>query len=142
MTRATGAANQVARQLWEREQVTQGSANVAAVVNRVCSYLRMGITRWIGAEGYRVLLERSLSDARTAFPLLNDLDCRDEQGISAAVFDKYDPAEIEQAFVSLVGLMVDRLGRVVGEEMAGRLVEQSWSGRAGRTSDTRSEGVG
>jgi hypothetical protein len=39
-------------------------------------------------------------------------------------------AEVREGIVALVALLIDLLSRVIGEEMAPRLVEQAWAGSA------------
>ncbi|MEO8199132.1 MAG: hypothetical protein ABI679_01300 [Gemmatimonadota bacterium] len=143
MIRPTSAATVVAQQLWDREQVDHASPEaVAAVVERVSGYLRIGISRWIGADGYRILMERALAEAEVNHPFLASLHSLGTHSNGTAdVVRRKGAAEVEQGFVTLVGLMVDRLGRVVGDEMAGRLVEQSWSDMSRRRRDIKSEGI-
>lgn len=144
MIHPTAAATLVAQNLWEREQIDHGSPEaVASLVERVSGYLKVGISRWIGAEGYRILLDRALLETRMRHPVLAELRCNGDNDVGTIEAARvYGTPQVEEAFVALVGLMVDRLGRVLGDEMARRLVEQSWSGAPSQSRDIRSEGVG
>lgn len=144
MIRPTAAPSAIAQRLWEREGVHHASPEAtAAVVERVCADLRTGISRWIGGAGYGVLLERALTEARKSHPVLVGLSClgdHDEATVSAARAHGRD--KVQLGFIALVDAMIERLGRVVGNEMAVRLVEQAWAGLPGRSNDVMSEGVG
>jgi hypothetical protein len=111
---------------------------VAAGVERTCIQLRAGLGRWIGAMGYRALLDRALTQARAEHPALAGLSCHggDEEVITAAV-ETHGAAEVAAGMVALVAGLVELLGRIIGEEMALRLVEQTGV-QIGRESETPS----
>ncbi len=144
MIRPTAAPSAIAQRLWEREGVHHASPEAtAALVERVCVDLRMGISRWIGSAGYGVLLEGALVDVRKSHPVLIGLSCLgDHAEASIAAVRVSGPERMQQGFVALVDAMIERLGRVVGTEMAVRLVEHAWAGPPGRSNDVLSEGVG
>lgn len=127
MTQTPAAATKVARILWERAAgETDSPEEVEAAVERTSVQLRAGLGRWIGAMGYRALLDRALVLARTEHPALGNLSCYggDEQMITAAV-RTYGAAEVAAGMVAMVAALVELLGRIIGEEMALRLVEQT-----------------
>jgi len=127
MTQKPAAATKVARLLWERAVGdTESPEEVAAAVERTCIQLRAGLGRWIGAMGYRALLDRALLLARAEHPALGGLSCHggDEEMITAAV-RTHGAAEVAAGMVALVAGLVELLGRIIGEEMALRLVEQT-----------------
>jgi hypothetical protein len=103
---------------------------VAAAAERLCTQLRAGLGRWVGADGYRALLHRALGLARAEYSPLTGLSCQggDEPEIAAAV-RAHGPADVTASIVGLVATLIDLLGRIVGEEMAVQLVEQT--GRPG-----------
>jgi hypothetical protein len=127
MAQRSAAATEVARLLWTGAAGdTKSPDEVAAAVERTCIQLRAGLGRWIGAMGYRTLLDRALVLARAEHPALGSLSCYggDEEMITAAV-RAHGAAEVAAGMVALVAGLVELLGRIIGEEMAVRLVEQT-----------------
>jgi hypothetical protein len=127
MTQGSAAATKVARLVWARAVGdTDSPEGIAAAAERTCIQLRAGLGRWIGAMGYRALLDRALLLARAEHPALGSLSCYggDEEMITAAV-RAHGAAELAAGMVALVAGLVELLGRIIGEEMAMRLVEQT-----------------
>jgi len=102
--------------------------NMAAAVEQGCARLRAGLSRWVGSEGYRALLDRALEDVRAGHPAIAGLECGagDLQGVAAAV-GVHGSAEVREGIIALVALLIDLLGRLIGEGMAMGLVEQAWA---------------
>jgi hypothetical protein len=127
MTPAPVAATDAARRLWARAAGDgSGSEEVAAAADRLCSQLRAGLGRWIGADGYRALLERSLGLARAEHPALGGVSCLGGDGaMTMAAVRAHGAGEVAAGLMALVAALIDLLGRIVGEEMAVRLVEQA-----------------
>jgi hypothetical protein len=127
MTPSPAAATDVAWRLWARA-ARDGSApeEVAAAAERMCTQLRGGLGLWIGAEGYRALFDRALGQARAEHPVLGGLSCGggDESLITSAV-RAHGAGEVAAGFVALVAALIELLGRIIGVEMALRLVEQT-----------------
>ena len=127
MTQNPSPATEVARRLWAR--ATDGSDSpeeVVAAAERMCIQLRAGLGRWIGAMGYRALLDRALVLARAEHAALGSLSCYggDEAMLTAAV-RTYGATEVAAGMVALVSRLAELLGRIIGDEMALRLVEQT-----------------
>lgn len=143
MTQASAVAAETARQLWAHEGLEAGAPEeMAAAAERGCARLRAGLTRWIGSDGYRALVDRALEQARAGHPSLAGLQCQagDVQGVAAAV-GAHGAAEVREGILALVGRLIDLLSRVIGEEMAVRLVEQAWAGSARPTASAATDGV-
>ena len=103
------ASTEAASRLWAGETLATASPEAVVVaIEHVSVRLRLGLGRWIRFEGYGVLLERVLEDARTEDPA---------EEVTAKI----------RTFVLVVALLTDRLSQVVGEDMAMRLVEQAWT---------------
>jgi hypothetical protein len=135
------ASTEAARRLWAGENVEMAPPDaVVAVIEQVSSRLRLGLGRWIGFEGYGVLLERVLEEAVAEYPALCGLRClpSGEKKVAGKVPAHEVPAVI-RGFVSVVALLIQRLSQVIGEDMAMRLVEQAWTARPsdGSTDETR-----
>ncbi len=143
MTQVSAAATEAARQLWAHEGLDVGAPEeLAAAVERGCARLEAGLSRWIGSDGYRSLVDRALEQARAGHPALAGLQCPagDVQGV-AAVVGAHDAAKVREGVLALVALLIDLLSRLIGEEMAMRLVEEAWVGSARPAASTVTEGV-
>jgi hypothetical protein len=143
MTQASAAATEAARQLWARERLDASAPEeMAAATEQGCARLRAGLTRWIGSDGYHALVDRALEQARMGHPALAGLQCQagDLQGV-AAVVGVHGAAKVREGILALVALLIDLLSRVIGEEMAVRLVEQAWAGSARPTASAATEGM-
>jgi hypothetical protein len=130
MMQVSAAAAEAARQLWGQQGLDAGGPEeMAAAAEQGCARLRAGLTRWIGSDGYRALADRALQQARAGHPVLAGLQCQagDVQGVAAAV-GVHGAAEVREGIIALVALLIDLLSRLIGEEMAMRLVEQAWTG--------------
>lgn len=127
----TTGARRAARRHWA--WVASGAStptDVAVAVDRTVVQLRAGLSRWIGLPGYLTLMDRALRATITDHPALRNLsfDGGDEKATMLAV-SQYGAAEVEAATVELVATVIELLGRLIGDEMALRLVEH-WGDRA------------
>jgi hypothetical protein len=132
----------VARRLWARTAADASTpGEVAAAAERLCTQLRSGLGRWIGADGYRVLLDRALALVRPAHPALGGLSCLGEDNpTTATAAQAYGAREVAAGIVALVAALIELLGRIIGDEMAARLVEQTGVASPRRTVSTPSQG--
>ncbi len=88
--------------------------------------LRVGLGRWIGAEGYRVLLGRALIVARAEHPALGGLSCLGgDQPATTAAVQAHGAGAVSAGLGTLVAVLIDLLGNIIGEDMAVHLVEQA-----------------
>jgi hypothetical protein len=107
MASRSAAATDAARRVWTRAAGdSRGPEALTAAAEQLRSQLSTGLGRWIGAQGYRALLERAGELARTE---------RSALGAEEAAVGQ----------VALLAALIELLGRIIGEEMAVRLVEQS-----------------
>lgn len=127
MTQTSAAATEVAQRLWQRAVGNSSTPeDVTVAATHLCTGLRVGLTRWVGAMGYRALIDRALLLARAEHPALGSLLCHGEDGpVTPAAVRAYSAAEVATGMVALVAALVELLGRILGEGMAVRLVEQS-----------------
>jgi hypothetical protein len=126
MTKRSAAATEVARHLWQRA-VGDSSApeEVAVAATRMCTELRAGLSRWVGAMGYHALIDRALLLARAEHPALSSLSCHGgDEPVTTTAVRAHSADEVATGMVALVAALVELLGRIIGEEMAVRLVEQ------------------
>ena len=126
MTQRSAAATEVARRLWQRAVDDSGAPeDVAVAATHMCTELRTGLTRWVGAMGYRALIDRALLLARAEHPALGSLSCHGgDEPVTTAAVRAHSADEVATGMVALVAALVELLGRIIGEEMAVRLVEQ------------------
>ena len=115
------------RRLWALESVNADGGPPAAA--RICSRVGDGLARWIGRDGYRALFRRARDEELPTHPALAALDCdgTEAERLAAAVATHGADA-VSAAVLALVTAVIVLLGRVVGEEMAIQLVEQSVTG--------------
>ena len=120
-------AADAARRLWagvagdisRPEQVAAGAA-------RLFTRLRAGLGRWIGAEGYCALLDRAIALVRAEHPALDGLSCqREGEPVTLETVRAHGSSQVAAGIVALLAAFIDLLGRIVGEEIAVRLVEQT-----------------
>ena len=121
------AATEVARRHWARAAGdTNTLQEVAAAATRTCTQLQAGLARWVGAMGYRALIDRALLLARAEHPALGSLSCHGgDQPLTTAAVRAHSAAEVTAGIVALVVTLIDLLSRIVGEEMAVQLVNQA-----------------
>ena len=126
MTPRSAAELDVARRLWVRAAGDASTPEeVAAGAERMFAQLRGGLGRWIGAEGYRALVERALGLVRVEHPAIGDLSVRGgDQMMTTAAVREHGTGEVADGLVALVAALIKLLGRIIGQEMGLRLVEQ------------------
>ena len=126
MTSKSSAATGAAGRLWARAAGSATSTReVAAAADLMCAQLRLELGRWIGAGGYRALLERALGRTRVEHPALDGVSCLGgDASVFVAAVHARGAGELSAGLVALVAELVDLLGRIVGAEMAMQLVEQ------------------
>ena len=127
MTQRSAAATEVAQRLWQRAVGDSSTPeDVAVAATHMCTGLRVGLTRWVGGMGYRALIDRALLLARAEHPALGSMSCHgEEEPVTTAAVRAHSAAEVGTGMVALVAALVELLGRILGEEMAVRLVEQT-----------------
>ena len=114
---------------------------VASGVARLFTRLQAGLGRWVGAEGYCALLDRAVALVRAEHPVVDGLSCRREDDpVTPAVVQAHGPAQVTAGTVALLAALIELLGRIVGEEIAVRLVEQTGTPGPGEVTSTRTEG--
>ena len=124
------AAIAVARRHWNSVAGSASTDEEVAAADRLCLELHKGLSRWIGVEGYRTLQDRALQEIIAEHPALGKLSFggNDETANLLAVRES-GRKEVADGMVALVALVVELLGRIIGIEMALRLVEH-WGDRA------------
>jgi hypothetical protein len=126
LTLRSAAATDAAQRLWARAAGDSSAAEeIAAAAERMCNELRAGLGRWIGADGYRTLLDRALGLARAEHPALGGFaGLGGDEPLTTEAVRAQGAALVAAGFVAMVAALVELLGRIIGEDMAVRLVDQ------------------
>jgi hypothetical protein len=145
-SRDDSAARQTARRLISaRRSERAGRDSAARTAAAACDDLYRELSRWVGPDGCHALFMRALAQARTEYPALGQvqLHARTEpyiDGVAETIMAHGDPATAE-ALESMLVHLVELLGRLIGDDMAMKLIERSLaaSDRGDPTSDGRRE---
>jgi hypothetical protein len=140
------AAQEIARRLIDSHRSERAEGHTAArAAAAACDQLYRELSRWVGPDGCHALFTRALAQARTEYPALGQiqLHARSEpyiDGVAETIMAHGDPATAE-ALESMLVRLVELLGRLIGDDMAMKLIERSLaaSDRADPTSDGRRE---
>jgi hypothetical protein len=109
----------------ERSEAHAGARAAAAA----CDHLYRELSRWVGRDGCHALFTRALVQARTDYPLLEEIQLRAQsdvyvEGVAEMTMAHGDAATAE-ALESVLVRLVELLGRLIGDDMAMKLMEQS-----------------
>jgi hypothetical protein len=108
-------------------------------------HLHRELSRWVGTDGCHALFTRALAEARTDYPLLGKIELRAGSdpyiGCVPETVAVYGDAGTAKALESMLIHLVELLGRLIGDDMATKLIERSSfaSERANLTSRNRRE---
>jgi hypothetical protein len=144
-TRKPPAREILHRLINSRRSERTGSDNTAArAAAGACDHLYRELSRWVGQDGCHALFTRALAQARTESPALGliQLHVRSEpyiDGVAATIVAHGDAATAE-ALESMLAHLIELLGRLIGDDMAIKLIERSLvPERGGAASDDRLE---
>ena len=120
----------IARGLLTRETTgprESAPETVAAALQRTCLRVSENLRDAMGEGGCSALLARALARAEADHPLLNDVrgleEGRIQLGGLAARVDAHGVAAVTAAIEGLLAALVEILGRLIGEDMAVRLMD-------------------
>lgn len=122
----------LARRLLNRASQQNGhSTDLFGAADDIFRRLHDHLSSWFGREGYEALVARTIDRARVAHPSLRDavVDGRSESALVAMVASlrAVELADAEEGLVVLLGTFINLLGRLVGDDMAIRMVMQGWA---------------
>jgi hypothetical protein len=121
-------ARQIARRLIERAAVAAGGSGTAARAAVAASdHLYPELSRWVGADGAHALFTRARAHAQTDHPLLGkiQLHARSEpylEGVVEAI-EAYGATATAEAIESMLVGLIELLGRLIGDDMAMKMIE-------------------
>jgi hypothetical protein len=133
----TSSAQQIARRLIDSHRSERAEGQTAArAAAAACDQLYRELSRWVGSDGCHALFTRALSQARTDHPALEQiqLHARSEpyvEGVAETIIAHGDTATAA-ALESMLVRLVDLLGRLIGDDMATKLIERSLAGSEAR----------
>jgi hypothetical protein len=126
---------QLARRLIEarRSEGSEGDTPARAAAS-ASDRLYRELSRWVGLDGCHALFSRALTDARSDFPALGQIQIRARSqphidGVAETIMARGDPATAE-ALESMLVRLAELLGRLIGDDMATKLIERSLAGSA------------
>jgi hypothetical protein len=130
------AARKIARRLIESSRSKgQGGDSPARAAAAACDRLYRELSRWVGRDGCHALFTRALAQARTDHPALGKIQLRARaepyiDGVAETIIAQGDPATAQALEAMLVSL-VELLGRLIGDDMAMKLIERSLAASEG-----------
>jgi hypothetical protein len=132
MTPHSTASQEMVRRLLAREtSAAEEPAVVAAALQRTCMRVSANLRDSVGDDGRDALLGRALSRTESKHPALKDIRKLNGaihlDGIVASV-EAHGVAPVTAAIEALLAALVDVLGRLIGEDMAMRLLDQDLPG--------------
>jgi hypothetical protein len=100
-----------------------------AAADDVCRQLAHQLTRWFGPFGHHALLSRALTQARSEQPALDNVRIRSAaepslEGLEESM-ERYGTDATTDGIVAILMALIDLLSRLIGEDMALKLIDQS-----------------
>src|SRR5918992_2575207 len=127
------AGREMARRLLAREtSAALEPAMVAAALQRVCERVSANLRDAIGDDGRDALLTRALARTESDHPALKDFRKLNHgaiqlDGVVASV-EAHGVVPVTAAIEAMLAALLDVLGRLIGEDMAMRLLDQDLAG--------------
>ena len=121
---------EIARRLIDsRRQERTGADPAARAAASACEHLYRELSRWVGVDGCHALFTRALSHARIEHPALTpiQLNAGSElyiDGLAATIIACGD-AGTADALESMLVRLLELLERLIGEDMAAKLIDRS-----------------
>jgi hypothetical protein len=88
------------------------------------------LSRWVGTDGCNALFTRALAETRPQYPALEKIQLRPRsdpyiEGIADSIMARGD-SETAEALESMFARLVELLGRLIGDDMAGKLIDRTF----------------
>jgi hypothetical protein len=125
----------VRRLIASRRSELAAGESAARTAAEGCDHLHRELSRWVGTDGCHALFTRALPHARTEHPALGKIQLRARStpyidGLAEAIMTHGDAATAE-ALESMLIRLVELLGRLIGDDMAMKLIEREVDASAG-----------
>jgi hypothetical protein len=127
------AAQEMARRLLAREtSAAREPAIVAATLQRACMRVSANLRDSVGDDGRDALLARAIARTESDHPALKDIHTVNHgaihlDGVVASV-EVHGVVPVTAAIEALLAALLDVLGRLIGEDMAMRLLDHDLAG--------------
>lgn len=137
------AAREIVRRLiGGRPHKQQRGDTAARAAASACDSLYRELSRWVGSDGCHALFARALAETRPQYPALEKIQLRPRsepyiEGVADSIMARGDP-ETAEALESMLIRLVELLGRLIGDDMAGKLIARTFDSEQ-RPDDTREE---
>ena len=135
---------EIARRLIDsRRRERTGADTAARAAAFACDDLYRELSRWVGVDGCHALFTRALSQARVEHPALTPIQLRARlepyiDGLAASIMAHGDAGTAE-ALESMLVRLLELLGRLIGDDMATKLIGRSLAAAEAR--DRNSDGT-
>jgi hypothetical protein len=136
-------ATQLARRLIDSSRrdgaPSRDSAHSAAAA---FDHLYESLSRWVGLDGCHALFTRAHAQARKNYPLLASIQLRSRStpyldGVTETI-NQYGAEETVEALEWMLMTLIELLGRLIGDDMARKLIERDLAKSAGADGDRKS----
>ena len=123
-------ARQIARRLIRSRQSDRAGGDTdARAAAAACDDLYRELSRWVGRDGCHALFTRALAQARTEYPALEAIQLQPLSepyidGVAETIMANGD-APTAEALESMLVRLIELLGRLIGDDMATKLIEES-----------------
>lgn len=139
-------ARQIARRLIDsRQSHPKAPDSDARAAAAACEDLHRELSRWVGRDGCHALFARALAQTRLDYATIDGVQLRPLSepyldGVAESIMSSGATA-VAEALESMLVHVVELLGRLIGEDMAVKLIEPliAAPGRTSATSDDRRE---
>jgi len=122
-------AREIVRRLIDSQGSAQTEGDTSARAAAAGDHLYRELSRWVGPDGCHALFIRAHADARNEFPPLGQIQLRagsePYMGGVAETVAAYGDTATAKALESMLTHLVELLGRLIGDDMATKLIEQS-----------------
>lgn len=122
-----------------------GEPTPARAAAAACTHLYRELSRWVGPDGCHALFTRARAQALAEHPALQEIQLRSRSepyiDAVAETIMAHGDAATAVALERMIVHLVELLGRLIGDDMAEKLIEGSLpaSGHGDSTSDDRQE---
>ncbi len=122
-------ARQLAHRLIEYGRATGASSSDPAHIAAVAfDRLYQDLARWVGFDGCHALFTRALAQARDEHPLLDTIQLHARSspylvGVTETVA-QYGAATTAEGLEAILVILIELLGRLIGDEMTTNLIER------------------
>ena len=122
----------IARRLLAREAPSSNGGDpraAAAALERACSRVSDRLRDSMGEEGHDALMARALAHTQASHPVLKAIHRRSANGIAldgiVASVESNGVTVVTGSIEALLAAVLDILGRLIGEDMAVRIIDQN-----------------